>query len=58
MRPAGVGNSWRWTGGRGGEGAANLGVRVDPGAGGLARVAWGVSGPQGLKDRQFAHWRS
>ena len=31
---------------RGGEGAAKLGARVDPGAGGLARVAWGeVRGP-------------
>lgn len=54
VRPAG-GYSWRWRVGRGREGAAKRGVRVDPGAGGLARVAWGVRDPRGRKDKQCAH---
>ena len=38
-----AGDGWP---GRGGEGAAKLGVRVDPGAGGLARVTLGGGGSE------------
>lgn len=54
MLPA-AGYGWRWTVGRGREGAAKLGVKVDPGAGGLARVSWRVRDPGGRKDKQCAH---